>query len=135
MRYFEFFVVVAAFAFVVGCQQRKIAEVPQPSAIRQVTPEIAKDEIDAKKAQFIDVRTPEEFGAEHADKAVNMPLDKIETELASLDRSKPVYIICQSGRRSQKAAETLEQSGFTDVYNIEGGTTAWKKAGLPLGAK
>jgi rhodanese-related sulfurtransferase len=135
MRYVELLLIFAVFAFAVGCQQQRIAEIPQPSAIKQVTPEIAKGEIDAKKAQFIDVRTPEEFGAEHAEKAVNMPLDKIETELVSLDRSKPVYIICQSGRRSQKAAETLEQNGFTDVYNIEGGTTAWKKAGLPLGAK
>ena len=135
MRYFELLLITAGFVFIVGCQQQKIAEIPQPSAIKQIAPEAAKTEIDAKKVQFIDVRTPEEYGAEHAEKAVNMPLDKIETELASLDRSKLVYIICQTGRRSQKAAETLEKNGFTDVYNIEGGTSAWKKAGLPLGAK
>ncbi len=123
------------FAMVAACSAPPKVEVPQPSAIKQVAPEAAKTEIEAKKAQFIDVRTPEEYGAEHADKAVNMPLDKIETDLASLDRSKPVYIICQTGRRSQKAAETLEKNGFTDVYNIEGGTAAWVKAGLPLGAK
>ncbi len=130
MKYFEFLLIMVVFGLVVGCQ--KEAVVDQPAGIRQVPVEAAKAEIDAKNAQFIDVRSPEEFGAEHAEKAVNVPLEKVETELVKLDKSRPIYVICQTGRRSQLASETLDKNGFKEVYNVEGGTSAWKKAGLPI---
>jgi rhodanese-related sulfurtransferase len=135
MKYLEILVIAIVFAFFIGCQEAKVVEVPLPSAIQQVSPETARAEIDAKNAQFIDVRSPEEFDAEHAAKAVNIPLEKVDIELSSLDRTKPVYVICQTGRRSQIASETLEKNGFTQVFNIQGGTAAWKKAGLPITTK
>ena len=131
MKYLEIIVIAIVFAFSVGCQEAKVVEVPLPSAIQQVSVETAKTEIEAKKAQFIDVRSPEEFNAEHAAKAVNIPLETVETELVILDKSKPVYVICQTGRRSQMATETLEKNGFTQVFNVQGGTNAWTKAGYP----
>lgn len=123
-----------AFLSLLGCQTKPV-EVSAPVATAQVTVERAKEEIDARGAQFIDVRTPEEFSAEHALKAQNIPLDTIETELVKLDRTKPVYVICQTGRRSQIAAETLERNGFAEIYNVQGGSSAWKKAGLPIESK
>jgi rhodanese-related sulfurtransferase len=83
-------------------------------------------------AQFIDVRTEEEYRGGHAVKAVHFPLDALEKDLTKLDKDKSVYVICQTGRRSQKGAEILQKAGFKDVYNIEGGTSAWTSAGYPV---
>ncbi len=100
--------------------------------IAQVSVTEAKKAIEDKKdAQFIDVRTVEEYAGGHAVGAKNLPLDKLEADLAELDKNKPVYVICETGRRSQKGSEILQKAGFKDIYNITGGTSEWKSAGLP----
>ncbi len=99
--------------------------------IAQVSVNEAKKAIEEKKdAQFIDVRTPEEYAGGHATGAKNLPLDKLDAELAKLDKDKPVYVICQTGRRSQKGSEILQKAGFKDIYNITGGTSEWMNAKL-----
>ena len=100
--------------------------------IKQVTVAQAKGSLTGKDAQFIDVRTEEEYAAGHAVKAVHFPLDALEKDSGKLDKEKPVYVICQTGRRSQKGAEILQKAGFKDIYNIEGGTSAWTSAGYPV---
>ncbi len=50
------------------------------------------------------------------------------------DRSRPVITVCDLGPMSAMAAKTLKDMGFTDVSYIEGGTQAWKDAGLPTQA-
>lgn len=121
--------VIAATIFVFGCHQA--VEAPHESAVRQVSVEDAKNAAETEGTQFIDVRTQAEFDAEHAAKSVNFPLDSIDSDAAKLDKSKPVYIICQTGRRSQIAAAKLNELGFSDVANVQGGMNAWTKAGLP----
>ncbi len=82
--------------------------------------------------QLIDVREPDEFGAGHAVGAVNVPLGSLAS--ASLpDESATVYVICQSGARSQRGVQTLAARGL-DAVNVEGGTSAWIFAGLPAEA-
>jgi rhodanese-related sulfurtransferase len=103
----------------------------QKAEIKQVSVEQASTATMKTGVQFIDVRTIEEYNSGHAAKAVNMPLDSLENELAKLDKNKPVYVICQSGKRSQKGSEILNQAGFKEVYNVEGGTSAWTAANLP----
>jgi rhodanese-related sulfurtransferase len=104
---------------------------PEKAEIKQVSVEQANEVVAKNNVQFIDVRTVEEYKSGHATKAVNMPLDGLENELAKLDKNKPVYVICQSGKRSQKGSEILNQAGFKEVYNITGGTSAWMGANLP----
>lgn len=100
--------------------------------IKQITVSQAKDAAGVTDAQFIDVRTPEEYAGGHAVKAAHFPLDALEKDLSKLDKDKPVYVICQTGRRSQKGAEILQKAGFKDIYNVEGGTSAWTSAGYPM---
>ncbi len=98
--------------------------------IRQITVTDAKKVIDEKEVQFIDVRTTEEYAAGHAVKASSFPLDALEKDLGALDKGKPVYVICQTGKRGQLGAEILQKAGFTEIYNISGGTSAWVNAGF-----
>lgn len=124
------FLFIAAFAL--SCQSSSTTTATNQSGeIKQVTVQETSEAVKKENVQFIDVRTPEEYAGGHAPKVVNYPLDKIETDLAKLDKNKPVYVICQTGRRSQKAAESLQKAGFKEIYNVKGGTGEWISAGLP----
>jgi rhodanese-related sulfurtransferase len=119
-------------ASVFAACQSVAPEKAEKAEIKQISVGRASDDTTKENVQFIDVRTDSEYKSGHAPKALNMPLDALDGELAKLDKEKPVYVICQTGRRSQTAAETLKKAGFTDVYNITGGTSAWTNANLPL---
>lgn len=81
--------------------------------------------------QLIDVREPVEHAESHVVDAKLMPLGQIEARYGELDKSKPVVVMCQAGKRGAAAAEKLRALGFSDVRNLEGGILAWKAAGLP----
>lgn len=85
---------------------------------------------------LIDVRTPVEYREVHADCARLIPLDGLDPQsvMAARNGSKdqPLYLICRSGSRGRQAAEKFLSAGFTQVVNVEGGTLAWEKAGLPV---
>ena len=49
-----------------------------------------------------------------------------------IDTSAPIVTLCASGSRSMKAAHILQQLGYTNVMNLEGGTTGWIKGGFPV---
>ena len=99
--------------------------------IKQITVTEAKQAVNAKETQFIDVRTTEEYAGGHAPKAINFPLDALEKDLAKLDKNQPVYVICQTGRRLQKGSEILQKAGFKNIFNINAGTSDWTSAGFP----
>lgn len=80
-------------------------------------------------AQVIDVREDIEYRAEHIPGTSHLPLLELsEEKVTHLKRDKPLYIVCKSGFRSQKAAEKLMHFGFNQVYVLEGGLDAWKQA-------
>ena len=126
-----FLLLIFALTFFTACQQQSV-KVETKNEIKQISVNEAKTAVESDNVQFIDVRTDAEYKGGHAPKAVNFPLDTLEQDLTKLDRSKPVYVICETGRRSQIGAETLQKNGFKDIYNIEGGTSAWRKADLPI---
>ena len=70
--------------------------------------------------RLLDVRTPREYALGHADGFVNIPLDDLRERLSELDKSKKIYVMCQSGLRSYLATRILTQNGF-DAYNFAGG--------------
>lgn len=85
--------------------------------------------------ELIDVRTPVEFREVHVPFARNVPLDRLDPAAVAGERSapagEPLYVICKSGGRGQKACEKLLAAGVSAV-NVEGGTSAWVDAGLPV---
>ena len=69
---------------------------------------------------LLDTRTVGEFAGGHIDGFLNIPVDELRERLGELDKSKPVYVICQSGLRSYIACRILSGSGF-ECYNFSGG--------------
>jgi rhodanese-related sulfurtransferase len=106
-------------------------------AIQTVSPhEVFRQRQAGKPHQIIDVRTPREYAALHAEGARPVPLDELDpATLKSANGNvfdEPIYVICHSGARAAKACERLHAAGVTNVFNVEGGTSAWEHAGLPV---
>lgn len=107
------------------------------AAYTTVDVQAADDALSAdQSAQLLDVREPEEWAETGVPEgAVLIPLAEVASRAPSeLDAGSPVYVICRSGNRSRTASETLVQLGFGQVYNVDGGVTAWLAAGLPVQA-
>lgn len=87
-----------------------------------------------KKAQVIDVRTPEEFARGHIKQSKLIPLSNFDEQLplAKLKQDKPVLIVCESGMRARRAAALLAKQGYTDVAVLDGGIRSWQEAQLPI---
>jgi rhodanese-related sulfurtransferase len=82
--------------------------------------------------QLLDVRTPAEYSSEHLDGAMNMDWNgaDFESKAAALNKSEPVFVYCKVGGRSAQAANKLQQIGFKEIYNMDGGILKWNSAGL-----
>lgn len=98
--------------------------------------ELARKREQGESPRIIDVRTPAEFREVHVPGVRNVPLDALQpeqlrSELGDPDGA-PLYVICRSGNRSDKACEQLVRAGMSSVVSVDGGTLAWEAAGLPV---
>ncbi|NDC42669.1 MAG: rhodanese-like domain-containing protein [Chitinophagia bacterium] len=87
-----------------------------------------------KGALLLDVRTPEEFADGHLKQAQNIDFFGADfaSRIGALDKNQPVFIYCKSGGRSGKALQQMTDMGFKEVYNLDGGISSWKGAGLEV---
>ena len=87
-----------------------------------------KSQKEDQNSVILDVRTPEEYEEKHIpnSKLINVqePQNFVD-EIEKLDKSKSYYVYCRSGGRSTMACNIMEQMGFSDVANLEGGITDW----------
>lgn len=108
-----------------------MAKVPSISVQELAALKKAKHKID-----LVDVRTPAEYQEIHASIARNVPLHTLDPRSLMAEREEmadqPLYVICRSGSRSSTACKQFIDAGYTNVWSIEGGTTAWDTAGLPV---
>ena len=83
---------------------------------------------------LLDIRTDNEFAQGHLLGAQQIDFYKndFSKALEKLDKDQPVFIYCRSGNRSGKAAQQMKAMGFSEVYNLEGGISAWSKRGKPI---
>jgi rhodanese-related sulfurtransferase len=107
--------------------------IKQNATIERLDAKSFYDRVNGKKAQLIDVRTPQEYAAGHLKNADNINIfdanfvDQIEKKYK---KEEPVYVYCRSGGRSMKAAGMLKSKGF-NVVNLNGGFNGWSAQGLP----
>jgi rhodanese-related sulfurtransferase len=74
--------------------------------------------------QLIDVREDFEYEMSNLG-GLSIPLGGILIETEKVDKTKPVVVMCRSGKRSAAAIMQLEQHGYTNLYNLKGGILAW----------
>ena len=81
----------------------------------------------------LDVRTAEEFKQNHIIDARNIDVESadFDASISKLDKTVTYALYCQSGRRSAIAYTKMKTAGFLNLYNLDGGMTAWEAAGLP----
>ncbi|MUL84995.1 molybdopterin-dependent oxidoreductase [Mycobacterium sp. CBMA247] len=90
----------------------------------------AKKMVDAG-ALLLDVREPDEWYADHAPRAMLVPMGRVRARQDELPHDQPIVVVCRSGGRSAAVTASLRQSGF-DAVNLAGGMCAWASAGLPV---
>ena len=104
--------------------------------LKQVTPQELSALAERGRVDVIDVRTPVEFREVHAPLARNVPLDSLDPDAFMASRNgsagEPLYVLCRTGARAQKACEKFLAAGHDEVVHVEGGTVAWQEAGLPV---
>lgn len=84
-----------------------------------------------KNAVLLDVRTASEYQAGHIPGSVQLDVMKPEDfkkQMATLDKSKIYLLYCRSGKRSNTAKLLMKGSGFTKLYDLEGGFSKWEGA-------
>jgi hydroxyacylglutathione hydrolase len=104
------------------------------ATIPQISVEELRRRIDAKdELQILDVRRPAEYAGGHVPGAVPASLAELSVNLLEgLDPSRPLAIICAGGYRSSAATSLLAPRGFTQLFNVAGGTSAYVNAGYPV---
>lgn len=100
--------------------------------IETVTPEKAAELITNPDVDVVDVRDAEEWSGGHIPHARPVPLDRLRADPDTLSRGRKIMFVCAKGVRSLTAAKLAERLGLSDLYNLEGGTAGWVRAGLPL---
>lgn len=83
---------------------------------------------------ILDVRTPEEFLAGHVQDAENLDFynKEFKSWIDELDKEKPYFIYCRTGRRSGLTVDYMQQTGFKQIYHLKDGIRGWQGAGLPV---
>ena len=82
-------------------------------------------ELVADGALLVDVRTPAEFASGHLPDAINIPVQELSARLVELGpRDRTIVLYCRSGARSARAARSLEQAGFENLYDL-GSMKGW----------
>ena len=100
--------------------------VREGEAIPAMSAHELKRKMDAREAfELIDVREPFEYEIARIDGSKLIPLGEIAERTDELQREQTIVFHCHSGGRSAEAVRLLQQRGFTNVYNLEGGIDAW----------
>jgi rhodanese-related sulfurtransferase len=93
--------------------------------MKEISVQELKEKLDkGEDFQLIDVREDFEYEMSNLGGTL-IPLGGILIEVEKIDKSKPVVVMCRSGKRSAAAIMQLEQHGFTNLTNLKGGILAW----------
>ncbi len=100
--------------------------------VKSLTPQICYELLNQGKAILIDVREKNEHAAANIDGAILLPLSNFAIDKLPDDKNKIAIYHCRSGQRTANNFSMFMQTGFNEIYHMEGGIIAWGKAGLPV---
>lgn len=101
-------------------------------AFRRLGPLDAKAMVDRGEATVVDVREDWEWARDHIPNATHTPLGRILSRPQDAITGDNLVFVCEVGQRSAVAAEMAAALGKQNVYNLEGGMTAWRREQLPV---
>lgn len=121
-----FFLIIPIFLFFNACGQNQL--------VKHVNSIDFKKLLKESSGTLLDVRTLGEFANGHIKNAgqLNYYALDFKQKLLLLPKSQPIYLYCNTGYRSQRAAEILVENGYTEVYNLEHGIMEWNLQNLPV---
>lgn len=124
-KIFSILLVLITFASCQSQEKKGVQLLPAKEFSKKVTTE---------KGQLIDVRTPKEFEQGHLENAQNIHLydQDFAQRIDKLDKKQTVYVYCKAGGRSAEAVEIMQNHGFENIIELQGGTDSWSETGLPL---
>ena len=107
--------------------------IPQANAqatadeVPEITVQELKKRLDnGENLSVLDVREPHEYEVANIGARL-IPLNELPERLAELDRDVPLAVHCKTGGRSARAVKLLQETGFQNAFNVEGGITAWSE--------
>jgi sulfur-carrier protein adenylyltransferase/sulfurtransferase len=107
-----------------------VPETPQEKNVKNGIPQLSVKELKARRDAgdedvfLLDVREPYEYQIAQIGGTL-IPQNDVPNRLAEIPRDREIVVQCRSGARSQRIAELLKQSGYTQVVNLAGGILAW----------
>ena len=100
---------------------------------KSVNAQDLKKMIDSKeKVLIVDVREDVEWSESHIEGSKHIKLGDLANKTNQLPIDVPIILVCRTGNRSSFGAKMLSNAGFTHVYNLTGGISAWSKSGYSL---
>ncbi len=100
--------------------------------LRKVDAETTAKWIETGKAILIDIREPDEYIREHIPGAQLVPLSGFNSNDFADEHNKIAVFHCRSGGRTEASAPQILATGFSEVYQLDGGLKAWRDAGLQV---
>lgn len=110
-------------------EENRFTGVRDPGGVAWRVKELEADEAVAKlkddSFKLVDVRTKEEYDADHVPNSVLLPVDELPHRYQELGQTTHLIFICQNGGRSAQAAEFIASIGGSEIYNVSSGISAW----------
>jgi rhodanese-related sulfurtransferase len=100
--------------------------------VQIIPPNAVQALIESGSVDVVDVREPREWSTGHIPHARLVPLDELRANPETALGRDGVVFVCAKGVRSLAAAKLAERLGFSHLYSLDGGTSNWVRAGLPL---
>jgi rhodanese-related sulfurtransferase len=120
----KLFLLIASIFILTGFMFQK------PDYLKMITATELNQVMQKEDIVLIDVHTPEQQHIKGTDLVI--PYNEIEKYQDKLpkDKNTAIYLYCQGGPMGEAAAKSLYELGYRNLYNLEGGAKAWRKAGL-----
>ncbi len=129
--------IILAATILAACSNQPAATTPTKinvagGSYTNVAPTQLKQMLASKDFVLINVHVP--YAGEIAQTDAIIPYDQVAQNIPRFpaDKNAKIFLYCQSGRMAAIAAETLIKQGFTNIWNLDGGMSAWESAGFPL---
>ena len=132
-RYVHMFAVGMLLLAASACGDKTTPSSGQTPIFRSLSPQEARTLIETRKdLVLVDVRSPEELSVGSISNSQLIPFTELAQGRMSLPTGKPLLLICAVGGRSYAVGQYFSGKGYGEIYNLAGGISAWKAAGLPM---